>query len=99
MRVSLRLSREIASASQAIFSLVISVSLSSQMARSSRALSSLIPDSPTGFGFATSVHEEAARVFKNTKSEHIKNHKIEGTRGEGLGLVLIEMASKFIDGS
>jgi len=41
-----------------------------------------------------SVQEEASRVLKNTKSEHINRYTIQGTRGESIGLILIEMASK-----
>ena len=75
------------------------------MSRSSRALSSLISNAGRGSGVGrmsgpatgnSNVHEEAARIFKNTKSEHIRNYVIEGTRGEGIGLVLVEMASKLI---
>ena len=74
---------------------MISVSISSELARSRRAISTFLPSStPPNFSVANTVHEEAARIFKNTKSEHIKNYQIEGTRGEGIGLMLIEMARK-----
>ena len=52
------------------------------------------PESPFANSATTSIQEEAARVFKNNKSEHIKNYEVQGTRGESIGLVLIEMASK-----
>jgi len=49
-------------------------------------------ESPFANSATTSIQEEAARVFKNNKSEHIKNYEVQGTRGESIGLVLIEMA-------
>lgn len=39
------------------------------------------------------IQEEATRIFKNSKSEHIKNYSVQGTRGESIGLLLVEMAS------
>ena len=77
----------------------MSVSLT-EHGRESRAFSHFYmtpeqsPESPFANSATTSIQEEAARVFKNNKSEHIKNYEVQGTRGESIGLVLIEMASK-----
>ena len=74
----------------------------SQFGRKSIGCSAFIPDgggtgAPQGKNLSPStIQEEALRVFKNSKSEHIKNYTVRGTRGESIGLLLVEMASKFV---
>lgn len=74
----------------------------SQFGRKSIGCPGFMPDGggaggPQGKNYsASTIQEEASRVFKNCKSEHIKNYTVRGTRGESIGLLLVEMASKFV---
>ena len=53
-----------------------------------------LADGNGGKAMLPNVQEEASRILKNSKSEHIHNYTIQGSRGESIGLILIEMASK-----